>query len=631
MFKFNLSQFKTRFTLYYIFKSTAWITPIFFLFLQRQVHLDISQILKISGALMILPFILDIPLGALADYVGARKLLLAGTLMQFSSLLGFFILPSQVGYIAYLISIIVAENCYSGAEQSYLSQNLKSAQEVKDFLKQLNQYFYYITIPALVMGVVLFELNPYFPLYAQLASFTLAFLSIVGLRSQAPKCGHTPGHGLNFQTLKQDVGAVIRSSEVRGLILFGGVFASFVQISGKTIQGQLDLFASGKTGLWLVLSYVGANIASGSSLLFWRKFDFFKRLNIGQQVGICFGLFIAAQGLMLTKNIWLIFSGYVLLSGVKSVYRPLISGELVHNLQHLPRMATKLSVVSTSTMILVSGFHILSGYLMASSEYGLPILIAIISGAFAMGLYSFNRPKVFESYSGKQNLIIKVNGEKFLQQKYPNQVAIPNYKTVNDVAKKWHVKVPALQYATSDTLIFEFIEHELLSEAIPDLQLKICDQVLTQQMSGLIKKRIETEGEYNGSHFLEYFQTQGFTLDPLRQDRFFGFTHGDLNPNNIILNQNGIFFIVDWDLLDVGYTWYDGLVLITHPDLDLNLESRMTLLTKVYRFESGAWLQGLVREFYKYKYMQLAQFTGKPMQSLASRYWQQYQLMESSL
>lgn len=629
MFKFNLGEFKTRFTFYYIFKSTAWITPIFFLFLQKQVQLNIADVLKISGALMVLPFILDIPLGALADRVGARKLLVAGTLMQFFSLVGFFILPGSIAYIAYLISIIIAENCYSGAEHSYLNQNLSSPQEVKDFLKQLNQYFYFITIPALCAGVLLFQLNPYFPLYAQLVSFAIAFLFVANLKGAKPQSGSAEIPTFSILDIKQDLSTIIRSNQIMGLILFSGVFAGVVQISGKTIQGQIDQIASGQTGLWLVVSYVSANLASGTSLMLWRRISILNKAHVSKQILICFLLFLVAQIFLLNRNIWFIFIGYALLSGAKSIYRPIVSGELVHLLRQQPRMATMLSVVSTGTTLLVAGFHIVSGFLLAQSDLGLIALVALMSLTFILGFYLFKKTKVFKSYSGKVNRIVEVSGLNTFQQTYPQQAEFPPYHLVVKVAESWKVQVPKLISTSAQTMVFENIEHIHVSEVAHALKLKSISSLLENQVSAATEP-IDNQGfqnQLNGSQFIFYLQEREYSVQPLVHKNLIGYTHGDLNPNNVIFNQDQV-YLVDWDLFDVGYFWFDGLSLVTHPDLKLSVEEQLEILAKTYGFANESWLKRIVIEFYRFKHEQLQQFPEKSMQILAAKYKMKFEKLE---
>jgi hypothetical protein len=624
MFKFKEKSFKTRFTLYYIFKSTAWITPVFFLFLQDHIQLNVPEVLKISGTLMILPFILDIPLGLLADKLGSRVLLISGTVLQFFSLLGFFFLPPKFAYISYLISIIIAENCYSGAEQTYLSQNLGASENIKDFLKKINQYFYFLTIPALALGVVLFQINPYFPLYAQLISFFFAVTFILGQKDQ--KTNPIQGISIDFKlnTLIIDISNIFRSNEAVGLIIINAVFVAIVQISAKTIQGQIDLFSKGQTGFWLALSYVSSNIASGSSLLAWRNLRISHQLSVAKQILMCFVAFLAAQLLMINQNIFLISLGFIILNGFKSLFRPIISGELIHCMRHLPRMATKLSVVSTFTTIMVALFHICSGWLIEASNNAFFYFIALLMLIFGLGFLKLNTPQKFASFSGKKNLIEMRGGLKIFKQTYPAEAQLPDYSLIKMISAKWGIQVPKLIEQYNGSLFFEYIPHQRFKDLSRQEQLEFAIQLLNNQnkmSTEITGENIFSKVPINGSDFLIYLNEKGLNFSEILNQKYVSITHGDMNPNNILIREKEI-ILVDWDLVDRGYLWFDGLSLLTHPDLDFSIDQRVDLFQKLYKFSDLSWLMRMMAEFCRFKYENLVVCNSNELKIIAKKYRQ---------
>lgn len=575
---------------------------------------------------MILPFLLDVPLGIMADKLGARILLISGTLMQVLSLVGFFILPSNLAYIAYLFSIIVAENCYSGAEQSFLKENLENITEVKEYLKELNQYFYYITIPALFFGVILFNYNPLFPLYAQLFSFLMALLFIIGYSGSPQQQPLEASNHFNFSDLKNDIKILTHSPEVSGLVLFGILFSAGVQISAKVIQGQIDQSSQGHSSGWLALTYILSNITSGSSLLLFRNFKGINKMKTANQMLIFFSLFVLAQLLMLNNHVFAISVGFILLSGVKSIYRPIISGELIHNLSGSSRLATKLSVISTTTTLGVASFHVLGGYVFTFGKIGTFIFLLLLS-LFFVGAYTiYLKQPVFRSYSGKTNEVLKVGGVKTYRQSYPEGVELPDFGMINEVGKNWKINIPQVIERTENSITFDYINHEIFSLMNENVQTDFLKLLLNNQKN-------EDNANYvvgfpqNGTAFLSYIEDEKELHNFLANESFIKLTHGDLNPNNILVSEK-IFYVVDWDLFDWGYVWFDGLSILTHPEISVDIDVRIRLIQEIYQVRDLEMTKRLYKLFCQYKAQCLFDCSFADLKKLATIYRKQAMLID---
>ncbi|MFM6928172.1 MAG: hypothetical protein ACKOX6_06890 [Bdellovibrio sp.] len=452
-----LKNFKFRFQLYYILKSTAWITPVFFLFLEKQGGLSISEILQVSGSLMLLPILFDAPLGMLADRFGARKLLISGTLFQLLSMIAFFFLSAPYNYLSYLVSIIIADNCYSGAEQSFLRQNLRDDREIREFLKSTNQYFYYITIPAILGGVLLYHFNPYLPLVVQSISFFLAFVAIASFKADHEAEVYEKE---SSAVIIENIRLVFTSRKVLGFILMGVIFSGLIQINSKTIQGQIGNVGLDHFSFWLGLSYAVGNLASGSALQLWRK-TFLNELKVSSQFMALFGMIFLTQMSTAVNSVAIICFGFIALSGIKSIFRPLLSGELIAFFRDHSGFATKLSIVSTSTTIGIAGLHVLNSKLLEIFELGNFPLAIILAVVFFGAVYLIWEPRwvrleSISSASGKMNFIGTIGKQACIKQIYPEWAQLPDVDFIR--SSNADIKIPQIVSQRYNEVSWQWME-----------------------------------------------------------------------------------------------------------------------------------------------------------------------------
>lgn len=599
-----LKNFKFRFQLYYILKSTAWITPIFFLFLEKKAGLSISEILKVSGSLMILPILFDAPLGMLADRFGARKLLVSGTLFQLLSMMAFFWLPAPYNYLSYLVSIIIADNCYSGAEQSFLRQNLKDDREIRDFLKATNQYFYYITIPAIIGGVILYHFNPYLPLVVQSISFFLAFLAIVSFQADHELEVHEKE---SSSAIVENIRLVFTSRKVLGFILMGIIFSGLIQINSKTIQGQIGDVGLDHFSFWLGLSYVVGNLASGSALQFWRRTPL-NDLKAPYQFMVLFGLIFLTQISTAVKSVAIICLGFIALSGIKSIFRPLLSGELIAYFRNHSGFATKLSIVSTSTTIGIAGLHVLNSKLLETFGLGnFPLAIALVFVFFG-ALYLIWEPRwvrldSVSSVSGKMNFVGTLGKQDCIKQIYPEWAELPNVDFIR--SSNAGLKIPLVVSQNINEICWQWIDGKTLSN-LGGSQYEIAKAVL----GSLWKDQVNSEDhEYlNGRDFLLFLEDSKL-VEFLDEKKHIRYTHGDLNPSNIVVKSSEP-YLIDWDMFGKGYFWFDILSLVVHPLMKLTKDERQNLIQEQLPDLSSSSIEELVRRFVQYKTITLSQIVG---------------------
>lgn len=627
----DVEKFKRRYRRYYILKTTAWITPIFFLFLKEQIGIGTAEVLKISGLLMALPILLDTPLGILSDRFGAKTLLTSGSLLQLASLLGFFVLPGPWSYFSYLVSIVVAENCYSGAEQSFLSENIKNPEEIRAYLRDLNKSFYFWTIPALIGGILLYQLHPYLPLFAQAISFAMAVLFIWKFPAAHPQ-ENSNAH--DTFSIKDSVGFVLSYKSVLGVLLISTIFATVVQINAKTIQGQLSHLSQDHLFFWLGLSYAMGNLASSFSLAIWSRSPLHKMSFRTQFIVLFFFLFLT-QVSTAFSSAWVLCLGFLVLNGIKSVYRPLISGELITRFRSFPNLATHLSILSTLTTLMVGALHMLNAQLLIKFDLGNFPLSVILTIVFLFALLLFaNESTCWKrlhkpSFSGKLNFIGLHQGQKSIKHIYPSSDDIPSWSQVKKIAEHLDVRIPIVRNQNGKILIVSYIDGLTLAEIGTTEINKHLEALLKKYKKAVASPQNEHQDSISnyrlGDEFLEYLDQhdKAHLIQGLLQPEYLGKVHGDLNPHNIIIDDNDSFIhLIDWDLCGWGYYWFDILSIVTHPDLSLSFEQRFELIRNFLSSLTARDCRDVIINFCLFKRQALAQMNNHRLVETSFAYLQ---------
>lgn len=553
---------------------------------------------------MLLPILFDAPLGMLADRFGARKLLVSGTLFQLLSMIAFFFLSAPYNYLSYLVSIIIADNCYSGAEQSFLRQNLRDDREIREFLKSTNQYFYYITIPAILGGVLLYHFNPYLPLVIQSISFFLAFLAIASFKADHEAEAHQKE---SSAVIIENIRLVFTSRKVLGFILMGVIFSGLIQINSKTIQGQI-----GNTGLdhfsfWLGLSYAVGNLASGSALQLWRK-TFLNELKVSSQFMALFGMIFLTQMSTAVNSVAIICFGFITLSGIKSIFRPLLSGELIAFFRNHSGFATKLSIVSTSTTIGIAGLHVLNSKLLEIFGLGNFPLAIVLAFVFFGAVYLIWEPRwvrleSVSSASGKMNFIGTIGKQACIKQIYPEWAQLPNVDFIR--SSNADIKIPQMVSLKNNEVCWQWIDGKTMAN-LENSQYEVAKAVI----QNLWKETVQSEeNEYlNGRDFLLFLEDNSLSIFLSAKD-YIRYTHGDLNPSNVLI-KNDETYMIDWDMFGKGYFWFDILSLLVHPMMRLTPSERRRLIQEQLPDLSLSSIDELVRKFVQYKVLTLSQISG---------------------
>ncbi|WP_019222287.1 MFS transporter [Bartonella rattaustraliani] len=109
-----------QFKIYNVSKLTALVVAVLPLFLSEKLHLLQADIVLIGSYFLLLPLILEVPLGFLSDAYGSKRVIYAGLFFFFCGFLALFMNYAYFAYATYLLCITLAAACFSGAEDSLL-------------------------------------------------------------------------------------------------------------------------------------------------------------------------------------------------------------------------------------------------------------------------------------------------------------------------------------------------------------------------------------------------------------------------------------------------------------------------------------------------------------------------------
>ena len=99
--------------IFYFAQSTAFIVPIFYIYIQEKLGISFVQILQISALYSFLPIFLQLPCGIVADKIGNKINLYLCLILQLISCLSLILINGVLAFHLYLISINLAQSISS--------------------------------------------------------------------------------------------------------------------------------------------------------------------------------------------------------------------------------------------------------------------------------------------------------------------------------------------------------------------------------------------------------------------------------------------------------------------------------------------------------------------------------------
>ncbi|MCG9553431.1 MFS transporter [Vibrio sp. Isolate31] len=561
--------------LFYIGKSTAWVVPIFSIFLVNEKGMEVSDIVYIAGLFGVLPFIFEVPFGVLSDKWSNKNILKLGLvsfILAFVSILGFGGIES---YFFYMLFITLSSSLFSGAEDKLLCAIIER-DEIEHYKFELNSLFYKATIPMILIGGVLYNIQPEWPFYFQLFSFVISFVALARLPNM--KIDNLKKKESTFELIKSSTTDVYNIYFL-SIALMGSVCAFLVAINTRTVQVHFEQLLTFNPTVVIGLFFVLGNVASAYASDVYRKY-LMNRWLLDTNFVLLGLVSCLAFALMSVDDIVVVFMGYVVLCGFKSVYRPIISANLMTALKSRQSFSTAMSIAAMLSAIMGLLLSALYSWGFSSfSEVNL-ILSALSLGVFVLGAWVVRRHN--EAISEQRDVRSMSQKKHFVKRFYSQWSYIQQYPRADDInplflqSDNRGYPSPKLLSVKDNQVEWEYISGELLSSLHRDQQ-RVVINTFSQR--------------FNDRKSIPHNEVV---------------IHGDLHPDNILVSEGRI-YVVDWDLASLGDPLFDALTLITSPTLDLTNQERVAFIVEAFEVterDAYDWVTGFLRQ----KSEQLADF-----------------------
>ena len=606
---------KKLYNIYYSAKSTGFIVPILYLYLQEILGLQTSQILIIAAGYQLLPFILEVPLGYIGDKFGNKKVVLLGLAIQILSFIFLLIFKNAKGYHFYLVCMYFAGAAYSGAETSIIRAHFRTDENLqfRSYFTNVSTLFYRNTIAFLIVGVIAYRFLNWLPLVLQVICYSVAFIIML----QIEDLTHDKHAHHSLSSLKNDNKQVIKyifkNNRFLGLVIIEAIFASSILINHKTIQQTLSKLLKLEPYVILGLVYVAGNNVSYKGSKYFKD-RFLESLKIKTQLIVFASIMVLSFVFMAIPNFIFITFGFLFICLFKSIYRPVISSELSNNILLMRFHSTTLSYVSLigaaiSTIIDVAIAPLFKDYFWGNIAF---VLITIIPLSIGFYLYSKKHKFSFVTETSpltrKRNVLSVVGDKTEYIQFYPNTLPDNHFINLEKNINESNLSSPlqTVFNIQNKSLSCEFLGDKNLSRIDQKKQYYICNKILDDLLKNANKKA--TNYAYHPPVEQVFNSDLNEKIKKLIiQQPVMGILHGDLHPLNIMI-VNEDYFAIDWDNSGYGPLWFDALTLISSPYLSLNYNERLQLLKKQFPELEVDSLRTLLIEFSNFKAKQVKGF-----------------------
>lgn len=534
------------------------ILPIWWVDIQK---IPLQPYLTIAAIVPIISLILDIPFSVISDKVGLKISYFIGLIIFSISFLAPLLLSGIASYIVFTILSVLADSMINGVEIAIIKSI--SGSSFSEYYSKLSQSFYLFTIPLFFISVIAYQFNTLLPLIIQCITIFLSAINVLRIKiidDSIPEVQIYESWSLKT-TSKYFI--VLCS-----IILLYSVFDGAVQFQNRSIQLLLSdnlfilscLFAFGN-----VISSVG---------LGGRVYNFINNRNTPFKITLITLLFALSLVLLFLNKLVSIIIGYIGISLIKGIYRPIMS-ELYSNLQ--PKQKWKaswfsfLSVGSGIILIVINFFFTQISNQLQLLELLWALLILGTGIIFYLVIWQNKRLELSyhdsSSLSNKTTTLIidLIKSKLNIRQSYPIQHSL--YNSVSEIKKiQETTTLPVAKIINNDdrSLTYQYFSGIKLENLDSDKQhatiINLVELLKTREIE-------DTTTQYPCSCI---------TL-----------SHEDLHPGNILVS-NKQYKVIDWDFSGMGYKITDELSLLFHPKLHLTLNERFKYLADIAQYHSDA-------------------------------------------
>ena len=610
-------QFPKWLRIYWYSKSTALITPVFFVFITTEKGISTEQILKLSALSSFLSLILEVPTGLLADRFGYIWSLLLSVFLQAVSILFLLFSGTEVSYPAYLFCIVVAGSFLNGADIGLVKNVAKfgqSGQEFREMMTDLNSSFYRLTAAFLAIGGVLYWLSPKLPFYAQIISFALCGYSLVYGHRQMRS--NSLGENIDAKNLKikQDNESsflkrfatsadFFHSMVLLVLVINSALSQSAISLNQKTVQQQFNqLMNFSHSPIFLGLLFAVGNFFSSYGLKYFSLLINKLNLRSFELIAVSF-LLVSSLSMMFSSQPIVFSFGYFLFCSFKSVSRNVMQIMTVEIGKSTPSLATFLSMIALLSALTAAGIQYAIGEIFGQSQ-SLFLWSSIVIGCLAV-LFSvvaiivsrIERSRTRRPIFSQKIVHFPLSlSRRYVTYEYSNKDDLSRGLMGFETAFLNRPKVFPFSIGESGFSVSR-IDGKCISELSPDAQISFVQRFFKDYF--VASRSVER----CALHFRSSFDIVDFrhrlpleTAEKLYSEDFLSLVHGDLNSSNIMLTQDS-YFVIDWDNSGIGYWWVDVLQLVFCPALSIPFESRLQILSHYLNDMSAYEVERIAFEF----------------------------------